>query len=147
MLHEKYEDIPERAQDLISWTTYPLEHFASKAKAFWQHMGEIPSSRLVEYILQLLNTEPPSLVKRYSEEDLNFRKVPPNPLKLISPNLKWPMSTKKKSSRILSVLEEPNDHDHCTLTVSGMSSIFLALRVALSFHKQKNCQHTSCPLR
>ena len=35
----KYEDIPERAQDLISWTTYPLEHFASKAKAFLAAYG------------------------------------------------------------------------------------------------------------
>ena len=111
-------------------------------------MGEIPSSRLVEYILQLLNTEPPSLVKRYSEEDLNFQESTAESLEIDLPEFKMANEYEKEiKSRILSVLEEPNDHDHCTLTVSGMSSIFLALRVALSFHKQKNCQHTSCPLR
>lgn len=134
----KYDDIPEHVQHLLTWTTYPLEDSTLKAKAFWQHTGEIPSSRLVEYVLRFLRNEPPSLIKRYSKDDLTS---------LVTPEAAQERDGKAMrgfdayeieiKDRILSVLEEPLDHESCALTVSGMACIFMALRIALSFHVNK----------
>ncbi len=133
----QYDDLPEHVKGLLTYTTYPIKDFVSKAKAFWQHIGEIPSSRLVEYVLRFLRKEPPSLIKRYSLDDLTTLVSGADAQERDSNAMKDNIFEDEIKDRILSVLEEPNDHDNCTLTVSGMACIFIALRIALSFHEHK----------
>lgn len=133
------EELPECLREKISFVAYPIGA-ASLAKAFWQHTGEIPSSRLVERCLRSLHLEPHCLVKRYSSDKLSIlvdEKSEQNQSLCVLEQTEQ-FETKIKQ-RILSALELPSaDPRYCRLTVSGMAAIFTSLRVAISFHKTKN---------
>lgn len=111
------------------------------AKAFWQHTGEIPSSRLVECCLRCLDIEPPSLIRRYSYDDLaslvDGELEQKQSLEVLDRRKEFDRQLKE---RILKVLEvpEPVDLRCCRLTVSGMAAVFTGLRVATAFHRSKN---------
>jgi len=105
---------------------FPLVHYA-KAKAYWQHTGEIPSSRIAEDALLHLGLESCSVTKLHSHTARvhcsseisrrgDFHSSPEEAVR----------------SRILDVLQEPPLESAVTLTLSGMASIYSALRLVLA---------------
>lgn len=138
----KIYEIPGLTESLIeqiAFVAYP-SGAAHLAKAFWQHTGEIPSSRLVECCLRCLNIEPPSLIRRYSSDNLAALKdgelEQKQTLEVLDRRKEFDRQIKE---RILKVLEIPDaDPRCCRLTVSGMAAVFTGLRVATAFHRSKN---------
>lgn len=133
------KELSESLREQLAFVSYPIGA-AHLAKAFWQHTGEIPSSRLVECCLRCLNLEPPSLIKRYSSDDLTALVDGETEQKLSLDVLdRREEYDGKIKERILKILEIPQaDPRCCRLTVSGMAAVFTGLRVATSFHRTKN---------
>ena len=109
---------------------YPIS-LAPNAKAFWQHIGEILSSRQAEAALKHFNVDVHDVTVRYS--DTGCRECLSDSYSLDALRRQYgdaacPIDIVKR--RIMTILEEPvNDESSITITTSGMAAIYTALRL------------------
>jgi len=112
---------------------------SSKAKAYWQHTGEVVSSRLAMDVLKNMGSSMtnsvPSVtplfsctgVTRYCKSDELLKSLEVG-------SEQWEqtceLASKTVKERILSVLEEPYKENCIHLVPSGMAAIFSALRLS-----------------
>jgi len=109
------------------YAIYLPSELLSKAKLYWQHAGEVTSSRLLARALLAYNISPPPLRVKIGE---TFEIIEYNDI-AINYNIYDELSNKIKTRIIESLdLNPVNTKDHTvTLTVSGMSAIFNTLRL------------------
>lgn len=122
----KVEDVAAEGDVEISgvrnlvWVVRYPHRLSATAKQFWQHSGEIVSSRHAELVLEVLNDETPTIAAT-----------------IIAPRLAANRTTTHKElhKRIASLyLDENSDHDDASSNVfvypTGMGAIFASVRLA-----------------
>lgn len=103
---------------------FPAQTLAGmEAKAYWQHTGEIVSSRRAEVCLQELSHSIEAPVSDFCQYDAITTTCPSDDLNASNEQEQSPHSLVK--DRIASLTHVPSDHVY--LTTSGMSSIYAAL--------------------
>ena len=100
---------------------------ARKAKAFWQHTGEIISSRQADEALRRLGVGLPSVTPRFCSQGLRHAAFDDASPASEAELLVW--------RRVAGIVGEPEGN--VVLTVSGMAAIFAALRLAQALDKER----------
>ncbi|GMH69372.1 hypothetical protein TrLO_g2894 [Triparma laevis f. longispina] len=104
---------------------------AIEAKSYWQHTGEIVSSRRASAALQELNIPFSKISSSFNPSSSEFCLHKSHPSYLPSPT---PLSTVR--SRIADITDQPDEN--VFLTPSGMQSIHAALRLARRFRHEQH---------
>ena len=95
---------------------------SSSAKAFWQHIGEILSSRKAEAALRSFGFAIPNVTELYSSkreclsDSYSADSSSPNPYQIIK-------------ERIMTIVHEPLNDNSITITTSGMAAIYTSLKL------------------
>lgn len=119
--------------------------FLSKAKAYWQHTGEIVSSRLAFDTLNSLGVRASRIPAVTAVHSISGKsRICASDAYVANLDLEGgdsdecDVARKVVEERILSVLQEPFHPLGATLTVSGMAAIFSALRLVLALEESRS---------
>lgn len=129
--HQILELIPIGFQDLFAVVFSNDSSAKAKAKSFWQHTGEIISSRQAEAALKALGLCIPSITCAFCADGLRHA-LSDEPTTSLCPSLDALESIRR---RISVIVEEPVEQ--VVVTVSGMAAIFAALRLVRSLEEKK----------
>jgi cystathionine gamma-synthase len=121
--------------------------YKCKSRAFWQHTGEIPSSRQVEEVLYIFRYPPIDLINEYAPGQVKKRRKSGGLNTGFSRTLSLGMlmdsyavadSMTIIKKRILDLCKEPEETPgSICVTVSGMAAIFTGLRMAKELHRSR----------
>lgn len=108
-----------------------------QAKSFWQHTGEIISSRQAEYALRQLHQNVPEITtqfcagrRRCSSDDFTTCE----PLLLFDRGVKAEVTVRQRIADVAKV-----SIDNVVLTVGGMAAIYTAFRLVVILFNEQLC--------
>jgi len=134
--HESIAGIEVEAVGFYDFSVvfYPV-YLAKDAKAYWQHCGEIISSRAAEAALKELGAPLDEVTPRFS---FSCKRVSSSDILLSLVEDYRSVETETTiSARISEILQQPLEKNSVTLTVSGMASIYTALRLVQAVFGQQ----------
>ena len=113
--------------DDIQVIYYPTS-LAANARAYWQHTGEILSSRKAEAALRFFGFPVPNITELYSADNKRECLSDSYTVEALGGVSPYQILTE----RIMSILDEPLRDNSITITTSGMTAINIALRLIRS---------------